>query len=190
MGTESAPASSATEIPRAREKRSGVGILLLAAAGLLIGVGGYRWLHRDVRTGPPDLSALPAPQVVSSPAAASPSALSADTAPAAPPSASAVAADFPVAPPAPLEPAPSASAPAAEAPAPGSYRVTITTLPPKGKFFHFGKQVGTSPFVVDLPAGETRAYEVWLPGHVTRKVRIDGSKSEITLGLREAATPE
>ena len=193
--TESAPASSMSEQPEAPEKRSGVAILLLAAAGLVIGIGGYRWLHRGVHAPPPDLAALPAPQVQPTPAAASPSAVAADTAPSEPPAASAVAADFPVAPPPPLDPtpdAPSASEPAppasgsiAEGPSPGTYRITLTTKPPKGKFFHFGKQVGTSPFVVDLPAGEARSYEVWLPGHITRKVRIDGSKSEITLGLRE-----
>jgi hypothetical protein len=124
--------------------------------------------------------------------------VSADTVPAPQPAASATAADFPVAPPAPLDapadsakPAPAGSAapaasvaPAEQAPA-GSHQVTINTVPPKAKFFHYGKQVGTAPFVVDLPDGERRAYEVWLPGHITRKVVIDGTKPEMTLGLRE-----
>ena len=66
---------------------------------------------------------------------------------------------------------------------PGAIR--ITPKPPRAKFFHFGKQVGTAPFVVDLPAGEKRAYEVWLPGHITRKLFVDGSKTEISIGLRE-----
>ncbi len=70
---------------------------------------------------------------------------------------------------------------------PGTVTVTVNTVPPKGKFFHFGRQVGTAPFVVELKPGEQHAYEVFLPGHVTRKVLVDGSKPTITLGLREKA---
>jgi hypothetical protein len=165
--------------------------VLLAAAGLAIGVLGYRYMHRPRPL--PDLAALPVPPALTAPAAGSPSALNVDQAPVHEPGASATAADFPAAPPAPLDSptdapkaAPSASAaPAADQPAAGTQRVTISTVPPKAKFFHFGKEVGTSPFVIDLPAGEKRAYEVWLPGHITRKVLVDGSKPEITLGLRE-----
>jgi hypothetical protein len=195
-GTESAAASST----RAREttaKRSGVGILLLAAAGVALGVLGYRFMHRD-RT-PPDLAAMPVPAVLNAPAAASPSALGADPEPPVhEPAASATAADFPAAPPAPLDspsdaqkagPVPATSGVLApDRAAAGTQRVTISTVPPKAKFFHFGKEVGTAPFVIDLPAGEKRAYEVWLPGHITRKVLVDGSKPEIMLGLRQAPT--
>jgi hypothetical protein len=164
--------------------------VLLAAAGLAIGVVGYRFAHRARPR--PDLSALPAAPVLNSPAAASPSA---EPAPAPEltavhePATSTTAADFPAAPPPPLDtPPPALSASAAapsDAPAPGSQRITINTTPPKAKFFHFGKEVGTAPFVIDLPPGEKRAYEVWLPGHITRKVLVDGSKPEIMLGLRE-----
>jgi hypothetical protein len=177
-----------------------VGVVLLAAAGLAIGVGGYSWLHRPAPVRVSDLAAFPVPPVASTPAVASPSAVSADTAPAPTPAAepaptapatptapAATAADFQNAPPAPLDPTPAPSNSATEAAVPGAQRVTITTVPPKGKFFHFGKEVGTSPFVVDLPPGEKRAYEVWLPGHITRKVLVDGSKPELTLGLREEA---
>jgi hypothetical protein len=181
--------------PALREKRSSLGIVLLAAAGLAIGVLGYRFQHRTQP--PPDLAAQPASPTLQPPA--NPSAQSAQTEPAASataadlqaavpapldapaPAASAVSAE----PPAPAEPAASAAAPVLEAPAAGTQRITITTVPPKAKFFHFGKQVGTAPFVIDLPAGEKRAYEVWLPGHITRKLLVDGSKTEISLGLRE-----
>ncbi len=185
-------------------------VLLLAAAGLLIGVAGYRMYHRGDHT-LPDLAALPVPAVVSAnviPSAVSPAL--ADTAAAHEPAASATAADFQTAPvPAPSPPNPAAAAASASsapgtsaapasagapstaeavaaAPAPGVQRITITTVPPKAKFFHFGKEVGTSPFVVDLPPGEKRAYEVWLPGHITRKVLVDGSKTDISIGLRES----
>jgi hypothetical protein len=165
-------------------------VLLLAAAGLVIGVLGYRLYHRGDHT-LPDMAALPVPPVVSTPSVPSAAVPAVDTAPA--PAASATAADFPVvpteAPPAASAAAPSASgAPAAAdsaAATPGSVEVTLTTVPPKGKFFHQGKEVGTAPFVVDLPAGEKRAYEVFLPGHITHKVVIDGSKTKISIGLRE-----
>jgi hypothetical protein len=50
--------------------------------------------------------------------------------------------------------------------------------------FWKGKEVGTTPFVLEIPSGTRRSYEMGLPGHVTRKVVIDGSKSEIKVGLR------
>jgi hypothetical protein len=175
-----------------------MGIALLAAAGVVIGVLGYRMYHRGDHT-LPDLTALPVPPVMSAPLV--PSAANAvsapDTAAAPEPAGSATAADFPTAPPpASVGATPSATPPAAasatpeasnlaEAAVPGARQITITTVPPKAKFFHFGKQVGTSPFVVSLPPGEKRAYEVWLPGHITRKVLVDGSKSSISIGLRE-----
>jgi hypothetical protein len=62
--------------------------------------------------------------------------------------------------------------------------VLLKSTPPKARFFRFGKQVGVAPFVLELPVGQRRSYEVGLPGHVTRKVVIDGSKPEITVGLR------
>jgi hypothetical protein len=38
---------------------------------------------------------------------------------------------------------------------------------------------------VPLKPGERHAYEVGLPGHITRKLVLDGSKTELTVGLRE-----
>ncbi len=58
-------------------------------------------------------------------------------------------------------------------------------MPPKALFYHYGKQVGVAPFVVQLQPGERHAYEVGLPGHITRKLVLDGTKTEITVGLRE-----
>lgn len=184
--TETSAPVSATETPNFRPQRGGASIALLAAAGLAIGVLGYRYLHRSAPA--PDVATLAVQPVAPPQTPVSPSAESAPaTATARELAPSATAADFPAAPPAPLdapseakaEPAPSA------APAAGVTRVTITTVPPKAKFFHYGKEVGTSPFVVDLAPGEKHAYEVWLPGHITRKVLVDGTKTEINLGLRE-----
>ena len=94
----------------------------------------------------------------------------------------------PVAPAASNEPAAAAStAPAAtaNAPIPGAITVTVNSVPPKAVFYHFGKQVGVAPFVVQLQPGERHAYEVGLPGHITRKLVLDGTKTELTVGLRE-----
>jgi hypothetical protein len=197
--TESQARPLASTAPTPREKRSGLGIVLLAAAGLALGVLGYCYQHRNQP--PTDLAALPI--LPAAPAAASPSAPSAQIEPVHEPAASATAVDLQAALPAPVdapaasaEPAASAvpaasaepaasAAPALEQPAAGTQRITITTVPPKARFFHFGKQVGTAPFVIDLPAGEKRAYEVWLPKHITRKLLVDGSKTEISIGLRE-----
>lgn len=62
-------------------------------------------------------------------------------------------------------------------------RVTVKSKPSKARFFHFGKLVGVTPFVLELKPGEKHAYEAGLPGYGTRKVVIDGSKPEILIGL-------
>jgi hypothetical protein len=94
----------------------------------------------------------------------------------------------PVAPAASDEPAAAASAaPGAstDAPTPGTITVTVNSVPPKALFYHYGKQVGVAPFVVQLKPGERHAYEVGLPGHITRKLVLDGTKTELTVGLRD-----
>ncbi len=64
-------------------------------------------------------------------------------------------------------------------------RVTVTSVPPKARFYHYGKEIGTAPFVLELKPGERHAYEAGLPGYGTRKVVIDGSKPEVSVGLRK-----
>jgi hypothetical protein len=80
-----------------------------------------------------------------------------------------------------LKPTPT---PSAAASGTDSRRVTVKSKPAKVRFFHFGKQVGVTPFVLEFKPGERHAYEAGLPGYGTRKVVIDGSKPEITIGLR------
>jgi len=63
--------------------------------------------------------------------------------------------------------------------------VTFKSLPPKARFYHFGKEVGTAPFTLEFKPGERHSYEVGLPGYTTRKVTVDGSKPEIVVGLRK-----
>ena len=62
--------------------------------------------------------------------------------------------------------------------------MTVKSRPGKVRFFHFGKQVGVTPFVLEFKPGERHAYEAALPGYGTRKVVIDGSKPEIMIGLK------
>ena len=84
--------------------------------------------------------------------------------------------------------APSAAAPSAAAPSASDGQlisVTLKSIPPKARFFHFGKEIGTAPFVLELKPGEKHAYEAGLPGYITRKVIVDGTKPEITVGLRK-----
>jgi hypothetical protein len=39
---------------------------------------------------------------------------------------------------------------------------------------------------IELAPGEKRAYEVGMPGWVTRRLVVDGSKPEIFIGLKPA----
>ena len=80
---------------------------------------------------------------------------------------------------------PARSAAAAAAVGAEIRRVTVKSKPAKVRFFHFGKQVGVTPFVLEFKPGERHAYEAGLPGYGTRKVVIDGSKPEITVGLKK-----
>jgi hypothetical protein len=90
--------------------------------------------------------------------------------------------------PEPARPAPAASAAAAEGVAPaasaGVIRINVDSDPPRARMFWKGKEVGTTPFVLELQPGERHAYELGLPGYTTRKVVIDGSKTDISIGLR------
>lgn len=79
------------------------------------------------------------------------------------------------------EPTPAASVSAT--PASEIRKVTVKSKPPKVRFFHFGKQVGVTPFVLEFKPGERHAYEAGLPGYGTRKVVIDGSKPLVVVGL-------
>jgi hypothetical protein len=75
----------------------------------------------------------------------------------------------------------------AAAQAPGAFtRVTVTGNPTGAKFYRKGRLVGTNTIVVELAAGEKQAFELGLPGHVTRKVVVDGSTPEMVIGLLPA----
>ncbi|HYQ17633.1 MAG TPA: hypothetical protein VEQ58_17790 [Polyangiaceae bacterium] len=78
-------------------------------------------------------------------------------------------------------PAASASAAAADGP---TKSIKVESDPPGARLFWHGKSVGTTPFVLEYHEGEKHAYEMGLPGYVTRKVVIDSSDTLISIGLR------
>jgi hypothetical protein len=88
---------------------------------------------------------------------------------------------------------PAASANAAEGASPaataGQIRIKVDSDPPGARMFWKGKEVGTTPFVLEFQPGERHAYELGLPGYTTRKVVIDGSKPDIKIGLRPVPAP-
>jgi hypothetical protein len=55
------------------------------------------------------------------------------------------------------------------------------------KFYRNGKQVGLNSVMVELGPGEKRAFEVDLAGYVSRKVVVDGSRSEVVVILPRAS---
>ena len=181
--------------------------LMVLAAGLVAVIAiGYRVLNRESASEPGEVAVTPSPALPSessSPIALAPvppaepqaAASALEAQPAAPGSAE-VTNDEPVAeaattapdaPPVPADSAaPKAASPAASASpdTAGTYKVTLTSVPPKVQFYRFGKRVGVAPFVLELPNGERRSYEAGLTGYVTRKVVVDGSKREIKVSLR------
>ena len=121
----------------------------------------------------------PAPAV--SAAQPTPAASAVEPAPGTSPAAS--ASPVPATSPAASAPVPSASTATEAASDSGIRQVTIKSSPKKVRFYHFGKLVGVAPFVLEFKPGERHAYEAGLPGYGTRKVVIDGSKPQITVGL-------
>jgi hypothetical protein len=92
------------------------------------------------------------------------------------------------------EPVPAGAAPSAapSAAVASNISVVISVKPPQARVFYRGKEVGHPPVTVEIEPGKRRAYEVALPGYLTRKVVIDGSKTEVQVGLRPdpaASTP-
>jgi hypothetical protein len=84
-----------------------------------------------------------------------------------------------------------AAAPASSAPLSGTRVVIVKLSPPGARLFRKGKPVpgkpapGGSTVTIELPPDEKkRAFEVGMPGYETRKLVVDGSKSEIYIGLK------
>jgi hypothetical protein len=197
---DSAFSSIDADVAQLQPKRSRWLLPLVAAAAIGLGVVGLRQLDT------PPVAIVPAP--AAAPVAAKP-APAPEPEKAIEPSTAAPAPSEPAA--APVATAPVAAAPAAEAapdtkpgetqpsPSPSTEpvappsgelrRIAVTSDPPGARLFWRGKEDGTTPFTLELQADEKHAYELGLPGYVTRKVVIDGRQSEINIGLRPQAGP-
>jgi len=127
-------------------------------------------------------SAVAVPQVAETttatagPMAAAPSAAPETTALEAAPSAPTPSAADPSA----ASAAPSAASP----PTPGMRVVVVKISPPGARLFRKGKPIGSSPVTIELAPGEKRSFEVGMPGWVTRRLVVDGTKPEIFIGLK------
>jgi hypothetical protein len=176
--------SDLDDLPTGRSRSPLLPLLLVAAAAALL-VGYFVTRPSGEVAQAPQATATPttnAPVQTAEPAAAAtapaePSQAGSDEAtdsePSAGPAGSAVAE------------APSAEQPAAA----GATVVVVTAEPDQATFYYKGKKVGGSPMRVELQPGEKRAYEVGLRGYGTRKVVVDGTQSEITVGLRKTQPP-
>jgi hypothetical protein len=124
----------------------------------------------------PAPSAEPAPPASAAEAAEAASAVPA--APAAPEPATSAAADPTPAPADSSEPIPSDE---------GLLEGPVTQVfmaPDCAELYRKGKRIGRSGVRVRVPEGKRRFYEVVCPGHNTRKLTIDGSRKEVSIGLR------
>jgi hypothetical protein len=69
----------------------------------------------------------------------------------------------------------------------GGTKVVVTLRPLDAKVYYKGREVGGSPFTLSVKPGKRRNFEVVRKGYLTRKLRVDGSKTEMVIGLRPAS---
>jgi hypothetical protein len=196
------------ELPELRSARSRWVLPLGAAAVLVLGVIALRRLDHEPPATPasakaPPVAAKAAPLAQPladddsapdtelepgepEPAEATPSPDAARAAPAAAAPGGAPSASAPGGPSA--DPMPPRGASPGAALTPGMVRVSMDSDPEGARLFWRGKEMGTTPFVLELAVGERRSFELVRPGFVTRKVVIDGSKTEVSIGLRQDPT--
>jgi hypothetical protein len=69
--------------------------------------------------------------------------------------------------------------------------VAFNVWPPGARIAYMGKEIGRSPFTMQIKRGDKRAVEVVFPGYRPRRVVVDGSQPEIAFGLKaeEPAAP-
>ena len=62
-------------------------------------------------------------------------------------------------------------------------RVAINIRPEGARVFYRGKEIGRTPFTLELLRGERRVFEVGYPGYTKRRLVIDGSEKEISYAM-------
>jgi hypothetical protein len=72
----------------------------------------------------------------------------------------------------------------AVAPPADSVDVQINIRPEGARVFYRGKEVGRSPFTLQFPRGERRAYEAAFPDYHTRRFVVDDSRREVSFKMR------
>ncbi len=70
-----------------------------------------------------------------------------------------------------------------EPPSEDTVRVGVNIRPEGARVFYRGKEVGRTPFTLELLRGERRVFEVGYPGYTTRRLVIDGTEKEISYAL-------
>lgn len=69
--------------------------------------------------------------------------------------------------------------------------VAFNIWPTGARVTYKGKEIGRSPFKMQIKRGERRAVEAVFPGYMPRRVVVDGSESEISFGMKaEESTTE
>jgi len=76
-----------------------------------------------------------------------------------------------------------ASAQAQTTGAEDTVRVAIKIRPEGARVFYRGKEVGRTPFTLELLRDERRVFEVGYPGYQPRRLVIDGTEAEISYTL-------
>ncbi len=66
-------------------------------------------------------------------------------------------------------------------------RVAVNIRPEGARVFYRGKEIGRTPFTLELLRDERRVFEVGYPGYVTRRLVIDGSEKEISFAMTPGA---
>jgi hypothetical protein len=66
-------------------------------------------------------------------------------------------------------------------------RVAVNVRPEGARVFYRGKEIGRTPFTLELLRDERRVFEVGYPGYTTRRLVIDGSAKEISFAMTPSA---
>ena len=68
--------------------------------------------------------------------------------------------------------------------------VHLKVRPEGARIYERGKEVGRSPYSIDVRRGERHVYEISSAGYVTRRVVVDGSRPLISFIMNRAAEEE
>jgi hypothetical protein len=67
--------------------------------------------------------------------------------------------------------------------------VVIKSTPTGARVYRLGKEIARTPVIIEIAQGERRVFEVGSPSMGTRRIGVDGSKSEIMVRLGAELAP-